>query len=279
MSTVLDLPRIAHPDFAFPGIKPIGPVKIDWSHPLSQGLIICILPQSKAYQNLARPTKSITSVGSMNKNALEFQTLSVVDTIPITPLVCGRDHFVLFAGSAFQSGWDSEGHIFQTLNAAPTANVITLWKRDISSVLSSFYGHPSNTPTNLTTTLTDMAADNSVLGLQHYRSGGSYYHKEYRSGALIADRAEAGGTETSRSEFLLNNLTAPYRGNFKLRGLFIWEKRVFTDAEAISLTRDPYQFLIPANNPMRLVYSAADGLSVDQIIAMRRKPNTPLIAM
>ena len=37
------LPKSLHPDFATPGKKPIGPVEIDWSNPLSKGLKFVVL--------------------------------------------------------------------------------------------------------------------------------------------------------------------------------------------------------------------------------------------
>ena len=45
--SVFELPLVAHPDFAIPGVKPKGEVEIDWNHPLTQGLVACWINTSR----------------------------------------------------------------------------------------------------------------------------------------------------------------------------------------------------------------------------------------
>ena len=55
MTNVIQLPKLSHPDFALPNVKPKRPVEIDWDNPLTKGLVGCWLVSDgpKNPQNLA----------------------------------------------------------------------------------------------------------------------------------------------------------------------------------------------------------------------------------
>jgi len=48
---VFTLPKSSHPDFAVPGVKPKGPVEIDWGAPSSAGLVQLVLDENIDLRN------------------------------------------------------------------------------------------------------------------------------------------------------------------------------------------------------------------------------------
>jgi len=45
-SKVYPLPKLYHPDFALPNVKPKGPVEIDWDNPITRDLRACFIPDA-----------------------------------------------------------------------------------------------------------------------------------------------------------------------------------------------------------------------------------------
>ena len=62
---ILQLPKKFHTDFKVPNKKPIGDVEIDWSHPLTNGLKVCLVFQHGRLFNLVTNTEVTTSASGL----------------------------------------------------------------------------------------------------------------------------------------------------------------------------------------------------------------------
>ncbi len=70
MAKVYPLPKLYHPDFALPGVKPVGPVEIDWDNPITEGLIESLLYQNRLDSEFGMAATGGT--GQVKANALDL---------------------------------------------------------------------------------------------------------------------------------------------------------------------------------------------------------------
>jgi len=77
---LLQLPKHFHPDFRQPGVKPVGPVEIDWTHPLAADLVFyAIGPQELVSGAVATPVDAFGSTRSQytyGRHGFQFESNS-----------------------------------------------------------------------------------------------------------------------------------------------------------------------------------------------------------
>ncbi len=80
---MLQLPKHFHPDFRQPGVKPVGPVEIDWTHPLADGLLFYFIgDQDLVSGNRAEPVAAYSATQSARnygRRGFEFESHSTTD--------------------------------------------------------------------------------------------------------------------------------------------------------------------------------------------------------
>lgn len=80
---MLQLPRSFHPDFRQTGVKPVGPVEIDWTHPMAADLVFyAIGPQELVTGAVAAPVDafgSTLSAHTYGRNGFQFESHSITN--------------------------------------------------------------------------------------------------------------------------------------------------------------------------------------------------------
>jgi len=87
------LPKRAHPDFAVPGRRPVGRVKLDLSNKFSKGLLECCMFKDEKLENLANPSQTffypaagdLEAIIGFYRGGMEHGILTGSDDNIITP--------------------------------------------------------------------------------------------------------------------------------------------------------------------------------------------------
>lgn len=253
MTLIIPDPRWEEPNLLIPGRKPVGPVTIDWSHPLAQGLTVCILFQSPEPRNLVDGAALTKSGGAYFTP--DGQYFDEVDDYYTLPNVTITDKHSLLTHPNFT---DNTGSFFQyfinwgTVNTDTTINVYLIESSAGTNPDALIYNNgtggnstfkaasywsglddlpvaatvsPTNSPAVIRLWVGDIEKTNSSSGINTW-------------------------TVTSATRTLYigarNDLNADRLFGGTLRYLYIYGARVLSPVEVVSLQRDPYQFLIPA---------------------------------
>lgn len=244
MSYSIPDPRWEEPNLLLPGVKPTGPVVIDWDHPLAKGLTRCILP------------------------ALMGDIDLVTEKIPIRSGTYSYD--------ANKLNFDSSGDgVFEY---GATANVAGTGIRTILTIAAT--NHATAEFVAIGCFNSSSGGEFFILSLD--QNGGFRYFVREGGNAADLKTGSAGVTEgvkytilgVSRSstdhELFIDGLSVETSSNSSIpddldkTSLGAWQDssptytglgsvwagliwtRALTDTEIQSISRDPYSFLIPA---------------------------------
>jgi len=258
---------------------PRGPVKIDWSHPLAQGLIGCWLPGISGgidltgiNPSLVARTASKTGVAvegpGLVSDAVNTGMKGVVGNT--SPLTTWTDGFsIYYRGYKLGSGnnncdilsifYDSAGNFpfnVAGLTDPSTGQVATVWNHGGS--LSQGTAKSVNNPGLNSLGGTFKVGGNAVL----YQSGVATDTTAFGSGAP---------TSTATSTVCIDtraDLSSQWQNSVCYVGYF-WNRELSADEMAM-LDADPYGFLVPAEGEMpQLFFQApAGGAQLSQLLAM-----------
>lgn len=265
---VLQLPRHLHSDFRQLKKKPVGPVEIDWSNPLTRGLILFPIfntagyavydaAQDRLYRDVTHGLSQSNFTVAQGKfgqrvdcaGAATTQRLRLSEDrenitgeywTVLTGAVytdAGKDHTLLHHGTTISSS----GHVL-------------IWADTLSGAL-----RPS-----LNGGTTAVGANGSIP-VNKFTVWGAGYEIDTSSPAVKfwVDGAQSGATgsttRTSSAGAQPMNFANENGGSRQHKGALyfyaVWEREL-TPAEHRSFARDPYQFLKPASRP---VYFLSEG--------------------
>lgn len=257
--------RAEMPSLWIPKRKPVGPLTIDWEHPLADGLHRVFWWNGRAFEYLHAPGTDAVANPSVGDGA---------SATPQGIYSNSDSKKEWFAGFYPTSGWGFTALTIYTPSVIG-ADIHALWYEssqasyDGNTDFNGFGGTGANREIhfgyNAAPTFSCQLCDNTVSNNASGPTGTVAANKPM----VMAGRASIDrklvicvdgnmGSETAQSEdntrpaptrYFLNNVGQTSVTNRYMRGtspLFVSWDRPLTDAEMISVTKDPYQFLIPA---------------------------------
>ena len=222
---ILPDPRMEMPELLEPGRKPIGPVEVDWSHSLAKSLAQCWLFNSM--RDLVHGDElTLYNDAWLGPNGLEIPS-STAGASSTNRLV---DNGCIFAVA---KGPDGLGYYLYDTNSARDLLILA------GNGVGNMYLYSSNTsasPVLPQFMLTDERVTHGVnYGVNEY----FYKGKLYRN---FSDIASVGGASTMYygTRYTLASSLIGY-----IECFYVFDRNL-TAEEHASLSRNPYQFLIPA---------------------------------
>lgn len=241
---------IREPNLLVPGTKPVGPVKVDWSHQLIKGCV--------GYWPLWDGSRARDMAGSNH-------SLSVGGSVVFTPE--GAEFPGPNGGGyidvGLQSWYSLEGtmSIWAKSKQTDDASVnVIIFTRNESGINNGDLGFYYSTNTNKNRGFVSEAAEVDTYG----EADASYMSLAWQHLLMVWDTTEAvlyvdgveqssqGGpgatlTGSATQPLLIGSFkkTAPYSWYGTLKEAMLYERRL-SPAEIKQLYSDPYQFLIPA---------------------------------
>lgn len=247
MTLIIPDPRWEEPNLLIPGRKPVGPVTIDWSHPLANGLTVCILFQSPEPRNLVDGAALTKSGGAyFTPDGQYFDEVDDYYTLPNVTMTSGNTilthtNFTDNAGSFFQ--------VFFSFGAALGSNTLNMYLGETSQATV-----PDQlvVATGAATSEFNFWSSLNNKPLAHvFNSSGSPRSRLWVGGdeiSQISDSSTWPSSPQTRTLYIgaREDLNADRFFGGTLKYLYIYGAKVLSPAEIVSLNRNPYQFLIPA---------------------------------
>jgi hypothetical protein len=260
------LPKFAHPDFARPDRKPVGPVAIDWSNPLTKGLKRAYFPQAE------NPVDSLKILNLVTGNLESTEVISANPTDILDPRM-GKSVSINSATSGavrIPSIGDTGGNgtvfalhrVGSTHNAGPN---LIFAHTDFGASHRVYLGY--NSTTGYYFRLGGSAAQTGSLATGNVATGQlrsfaiSWQSDQTKSKGYVDGRLNATwdrgsiepGSTASKTHFGYDSSSASASG---ATGVLLIYDRQLSDAEQKALHDNPYQILKPVNE---LVYFYAAG--------------------
>ena len=239
---------VHEPNLWTPGKKPIGPVKIDWSHGYTEGLIACyIFTEGIAVDLVTQQTTPLSATTPWASEGLDCTSVTTVTDLPVPVEIAGSDQFTfMFKGRNTLGTSTLNNALISYRNGASTSGVIIIYPWD--NVSGDGYRAYFN-------------------GFQHLNenTGAIHFDTNPHSFTLIGYNGSVGSTlwvDQSRTvdggvtQYSLTSTPTAltvggWRGttqlavNCYLHHLYVWDHNI-AETQARDLHADPYQFLIPA---------------------------------
>lgn len=238
--------RLEMPELLVPGMKPIRPVKIDWSNPVARRLRAVLVPTNLGFVDITAnpagftPTGTIATGAIMNLglamafNGSTYYTFTASKVVPQLPLS------MLFVG---------EGSTSTT--AYNLGGVGNLSANNARAQFDLYSGTPRAIFANtadaaVVATHTTALSDGEPYAIV-FAVGADKVAHVWHKGLRVSSSAGTGteGTYTGMRIGVLPRLSAANPIAKKIAFCALWDT-VLPDAYAASLNFDPYQFLIPA---------------------------------
>lgn len=235
-------PRLSMPELLIPGRKPVGDVEIDWTHPLSEGLVLCDISRRRRPLNLANGKTAAYVKGSYTSGIGEFiadynngDRLRHAVDIP-------SDEFTLIV-SADVAAWPQWRDIVSVEFAYD--NLIVLENSDSGFITPKIYAINS-TATQITNAATISQTD-AVSGVFVYVNSATRNISElYFNGSLIgSSTGYSSEGRISSIEFFNRHNDAYSRASSGILTRTLVYSKALSAAEIKQLHENPYQFLKP----------------------------------
>jgi hypothetical protein len=263
------LPKQYHSDFAQPGKKPLGPVEIDWSNPLTIGLISCVPIVDAGFPyDLARKEFLGTSTnsafigidGGRRTANIEGGARGFRDTT-YSPRPTEESIFWMGSFSGAQSGGDGTlGGVTYSSNTSEPPFVSCAFKRSSTFNITFLYNLGGG-QIGIGLTPFSTGADQDVRLLGTITSG---TQKLYSKGSEIASGSTSGSIGYGSDPFIhigADHLAGGRDANSLVALQYLWN-RALSPVEAKSISEDPYQILKPATAQIYTFPSAVAGITV-----------------
>lgn len=247
------------PELLLPMRKPIGPVKVDYSNPIAQGIYAYFMVTESSgltvHDNLISGTEGDLSFGitdasfvqdpddrPLRNNVIQLangKTVSFNSTLLalFDRLSVPRGSVSFWFRRTFLdsvSGWPTPFRI-----DGSTTQVQFFWHNTNNNWTFNIYGGAKN---NIpATAFTRDVWTNGIITWDTDTDEG----KAYANGELLLTESSATTTPTTLTKIELNN-TANDETEGEFTDIIFWGGKVLSDVEVLSLYHDPYQFLIPA---------------------------------
>ena len=244
MSYVIPDPRWEEPNLLIPGKKPIGPVVVDWSHPITRALSVCLVPMGGICSNLADASQqSVVTEGTQSGPKIVFNG-SQYAVVPVDHIAAGTDRTLMFFSDFQEAGADAWAGVFTMPNNSGAGNWFGCFQRTSSSSALTVY---ADNQTFNVGTFSDYPAGTVKTAIY---TDSTRRVSTYADTDTIADNVAKGtGGRNAISPDPTLHLNASRGGGARgvqdFYAAFVWA-RALRDAERFSMTRNPYQFLIPA---------------------------------
>lgn len=238
---------------------PIGPLNIDWSHPLSAGLMACYLPGisgvdiSSQAPTLAPETsgykRGVTSEGpSLLSDAVATQGMASIVSAPFTTWTTLSIYWRGFSVGASSNNSNLVGITFDNLCGAPFLLAgLELGATGWTTVTAT----GANTGTGV--------FDNSGNFGKKFSCCGTFntaaLQKLYVNGNFISSATYgAAYTSTATSSICIMTETAcgPHNLNSHCNIVYFWNREL-SAAEVLNLEFDPYCLLLPEDSELQLI--------------------------
>ena len=259
--TLVKLPKQFSPDFSRPGVKPVGPVEIDYSNLITRKLSLVLLGNQQTPINLVNG-KHLTINGSIThspQNGWMFgnTTADYISDSSLEYGVSGRFSSYI-VGDAEQN---ASGGLPTYIARGDVGSNEWMLRHKENGILG-FYAHNGSFNTN------------SPLGRLSYDEqqvvGFSFDTADkveiYINGSSQAQDTSGSFSGTSSKPLTIGaadgDANRPFAGSMNLVVMF---SRLLSDAEHRSLAKDPYQILKPAVPQFYFTASAVGGLIVQSL--------------
>ena len=240
MTLIVDEVMLREPNLLVPGKKPVGPVKIDWSHPSANGLVGCYLLNSTAVVNLAKGKvgNMLPAEGVIKGNNAYFPyhletgeaeghliDLYSDDLMPeATIMTSGYQAFVDIGYGRYWTETGADGSEF-TISNRTTDNRFTL---KVGGTAWYIFGTVSVNPQVVSLSWDQVTGDQRFI-----------------TQTAKTTRTSAFSPPTNAQVKLGARANYHDYGCEWLYWVYFWN-RVISDKEEANIRLDPYQFLIPA---------------------------------
>jgi hypothetical protein len=237
---ILPNPRFEKPSLFYPKRKPVGNVKIDWSHPLTRGLSFCVLDE----QDL------VSGVWPLRGTGYEY---SIEGGGKCSDFTKSANSYLDYPKAIFDSYGDglSVFSVQKTLSAIGVHYLIDT----TSGNTEHFRVFVENGSSPRFRLFADSAKNlnavtaGRIMGREEVSLACTYDKAEMKisvDGALSDAVAQTGDITPQIDNLRLGSALIPSdRGNYFLYIILIY-KRALSAIEIKSLHANPYQFLIPA---------------------------------
>jgi hypothetical protein len=252
----IDRALLREPNLWLPGREPIGPVKIDTTHPLSQNLRVYTLCESVSATNLAGPNnfEPVTTYGDAPVPVITERGRAVnneADHLGFSALVGANNVEVLSPRYAVtimcicksKTHQSSAGSPFGKGNSGNSNEIAWMFK-----VYPTYVDFFVNTDNGAKT-----ARGAALNEDQWYCLIGTYDRRfitYYVDGILDKQEAGGNGAMSAQDQFLHLLQGSPgdsvrsFEGEVAMAAM--WGDRALTASEAMDISKDPYQMLVPA---------------------------------
>ena len=240
------LPKTYSPDFQNPRVKPVGPVEIDWSNPLTEGLWAVYLMEGPDPLNLVNG-KRASRIGTpdFSINGQEGKVFSEHNSAANSGLTLNNG--AINSNEITVLGRTSYGDV--TIDHALfniNAQALVFWAdTNLGALRLAAY---TGTSPNYASTFATVANYDKFysIGLQAVRSGSETSTETWVDGIKTATAANTGITDWTASTNVTLGIVDTFikdtRGEISYA--FIWSRRL-NDADFKEVTDNPYQLLKP----------------------------------
>lgn len=262
---------LREPNLWVPDSKPIGRVKIDWTHPITKGLVVYFLPQSHStnryvsFVNLAREGNPI-AVGGTAPSADYVVVYKGKEACQCHPSggSNGIDHLTIDNGAnapeLISNSSDMAAISCGILQGTTVSASRTIWRGNGGDSFRLGWTSSSNFNCSYIDS-SPVAQHDSSITTTTIAAGDSYVQAGTKNGNVVKayllhngvykeGSPTTGGSGTMRDDGSNNRLSLVGTTNTVTHAGWkyvdmIWD-RALSGGEMQSIMRDPYQFLIPA---------------------------------
>ena len=250
MTTIVDETYLREPNLWVPGKKPIGPVKIDWEHPYTKGLVAAYIFQVKDGNNAIDLVKgSITKLHSSTPMAIEgvnFTSPTNVTDLPAPLEIAGNDKFTfMFRARSTTGVAKSVRVLFSYRDGTSTSGVFICYPWDSASGpgIRVFYDGVTKLDENLGAVHFNTNPNTfSVVG----RIGSDALTGYVNNNKTIAGEIGVAALTSTPTALSIGgwNGTTQLTTDVYLHHLYVFDHNV-EEAQIRDMHRDPYQILTP----------------------------------
>ena len=234
------------------GKKPQGYFRLNRNHPLAKGLVICQVTFDRDLISGVKPDLA----GSIHeRNEIEHN-----DTNDRTFLESTNDEVIGFDEVSIVLGYEktdatnrnSAAFGFTSTDASTRCGALLPYGTG-----TVYWDFGSATTTGRVSVAGLSFGDDNWCFIA---SNSNTTRKIYQNGALKAENNTASATRTdSNTQFLLGKHSATISDLAKYKYFYVYNDRILTESEVLSLHQDPYQFLIPVIDLQDSVHAALFG--------------------
>ena len=248
---VLEETLLRQPNLWAPGKMPLGRLKLDMEHPISEQVMFCLFPAGNGFHDLKNGYEFTPTNVNITRKGAEFTST----TSRLVRSLSGHDDWIASFTSSFTIMFLIQGKpggadaYWRFANITPTAaRQFEIWFHNTGDYLT--YRRDGGTGTfNWTPGGWDSEARMNMIFATDFSNAWNYmYHRNMWTNdrSFRSDQTSIGpaGTLDGGDNIIIGNRTTFDRGFDGVMELIVALDSRYTDI--YSLLEDPYQFLMPA---------------------------------